>query len=164
MVQAILACALIAAPSQADDHASVDSAVAALYDVISGPPGKRDWDRFRALFPEGGMLRAVVRAQDGTRRIVEMTPENYIERNKAALESSAFYEREVHRVTEQFGDVASVWSTYESRREPDGRPFQRGINSISLRFDGARWLIVSVLWQAESDSNPIPSKYLPPGG
>ncbi len=44
-----------------DDVKSIDSIVAALYAVISGPPGKRDWDRFRSLFVPGGGRLAVTR-------------------------------------------------------------------------------------------------------
>src|SRR5260221_12201662 len=45
------------APSAAD-VATMDSTVAALYDVISGPAGKRNWDRFRSLFAPGAGLIA----------------------------------------------------------------------------------------------------------
>src|ERR1043165_2967002 len=39
------------------DVATMDSIVAALYDVISGPGGqKRNWDRFRSLFVPGARL------------------------------------------------------------------------------------------------------------
>src|SRR4051812_50067045 len=39
------------------DVASIDHIIAALYDVISGPAGKkRDWDRFRLLFVPGARL------------------------------------------------------------------------------------------------------------
>jgi len=32
------------------DVDTVDHLVTSLYDVVSGPAGQRDWDRFRALF------------------------------------------------------------------------------------------------------------------
>ena len=39
------------------DVASLDSIIAALYDVISGPAGKkRDWDRMRSLFAPGARM------------------------------------------------------------------------------------------------------------
>ena len=39
------------------DVASVDSIIAAVYDVISGPAGKkRDWDRMKSLFFPGARL------------------------------------------------------------------------------------------------------------
>ena len=39
------------------DVSSVDSIIAAVYDVISGPAGKkRDWDRMKSLFIPGARL------------------------------------------------------------------------------------------------------------
>src|SRR5258706_6872121 len=57
------------APSAAD-VATMDSTVAALYDVISGPAGKRNLDRFRSLFPPGARLIAngVRPAREGVSR------------------------------------------------------------------------------------------------
>ena len=48
----------VKAMPQADsaDVASPEAIVAAAYDVISGPAGPRDWDRFRSLFGEGARL------------------------------------------------------------------------------------------------------------
>jgi hypothetical protein len=158
-----MACAALAQERPAPDYATLDTTVKALYDAVSGPAGPRDWGRIKALFPENGMLRAVVRARDGSRRTVEMTPDQYIVRNKPAFEQGGFYESEIHRKTEQFGDVANVWSTYAARREPTGEVFMRGINTIQMRFDGKRWWIVSILWQAESPDMPLPKEYLPGG-
>jgi hypothetical protein len=54
-----------------------------------------------------------------------------------------------------------VWSTYESRHDPnDPKPFMRGINSIQLFHDGTRWWIVSIYWQQEGPEHPVPEKYL----
>ena len=33
-----------------------------------------------------------------------------------------------------------------------------------LRFDGQRWWIVTVFWEAESAVHPLPAEYLPGGG
>src|ERR1700751_3032630 len=72
-----------------------------------------------------------------------------------------FYEKELARRTEQFGNIAHVWSIYESRHnEDDPEPFMRGINSIQLFNDGKRWWIVNIYWQQENAENPIPQKYL----
>jgi len=38
------------------DVASIDAIITAAYDSISGPPGKRDWDRERSLFIPGARL------------------------------------------------------------------------------------------------------------
>src|SRR4051794_731744 len=43
--------------ARASDVASIDSIIAAVYDVISGPAGqKRDWERMRSLFVPGARL------------------------------------------------------------------------------------------------------------
>jgi hypothetical protein len=163
MIAAFALAASLLQAQPAPDYSTLDGTIKALYAAVSGPAGPRDWDKFKALFPEKGILGAVLRAQDGTRRVVEMTPDSYIERNKPAFERSAFYEGEIHRKAEQFGDIANVWSTYAARREPEGEVFMRGINTIQMRFDGKRWWIVSLLWQAETADNPLPKQYLPGG-
>jgi hypothetical protein len=87
--------------------------------------------------------------------------DGFIARVKPFFQNSGFYEKEVARKTEQFGNIAHVWSTYESRHDPnDPEPFMRGINSIQLFNDGSRWWIVSIYWQQESAEQPIPEKYL----
>ena len=64
-------------------------------------------------------------------------------------------------MTERFGNIAHVFSTYVSfRSRADTRPFQRGINSFQLLYDGTRWWVVSVFWQAETRDYPIPAKYV----
>jgi hypothetical protein len=77
------------------------------------------------------------------------------------LEKEGFFERESARKTEAFGQIAHVFSTYESRHAAeDAKPFQRGINSIQLMNDGKRWWIVTIFWQGEDEKNPLPEKYL----
>ena len=87
--------------------------------------------------------------------------EGFIARVEPFFKGNGFYEREIARRTEQFGNIAHVWSIYESRHnEDDPEPFMRGINSIQLFNDGKRWWIVNIYWQQESAENPIPEKYL----
>ncbi len=87
--------------------------------------------------------------------------EAYIARVEPYFEKNGFFEKEIARRTEQFGHIAHVWSTYESRhREDDPEPFMRGINSIQLLYDDKRWWIVTIYWQHESRGDPIPAKYL----
>jgi hypothetical protein len=64
------------------------------------------------------------------------------------------------RPAEVYGHIAHLWSTYEVRPNPDGKPEIRGINSIQAVFDGNNWKIMQVLWQAETPDEPIPAKYL----
>jgi len=141
----------------------MDSIVAALYDVISGPAGqKRNWDRFRSLFVPGARLIPTGRnPQTGEVASRVRTPEEYITRSAPLLEQNGFFEREISRRTEKFGNIAHLFSTYESRHKAeDEKPFARGINSIQLMNDGKRWWVVTVFWQGEDDKTPLPAEYL----
>src|SRR6266540_5616894 len=136
---------------------SIDAIVAAVYDVISGPAGKkRDWDRMRSLFVPGARLIPTGPRQAGGYGSRVLTVDEYIERASGNFEKQGFYEREAARQTEQFGQIAHAFSTYESRHAPeDAKPFQRGINSIQLMNDGKRWWIVTIFWQAEDEKTPL---------
>jgi hypothetical protein len=144
------------------DVASIDAIIAAVYDVISGPAGKkRDWDRMRSLFVPGARLIPTGPRQAGGYASRVLTIDQYIERSSGFFETEGFFERESARQLDQFGQIAHAFSTYESRRAPeDAKPFQRGINSIQLMNDGARWWIVTIFWQGEDAKSPLPEKYL----
>jgi pimeloyl-ACP methyl ester carboxylesterase len=145
------------------DVATADAILGALYDVISGPAGQaRDWDRFRGLFAPGGRLIPTGQRRDGQRVMTVQTPEDYINTSGPVLEERGFFEDEIARREERFGNVAHVWSTYEARwTRDDPEPFVRGINSIQLFHDGERWWVVTVMWDSERPDNPIPVQYLP---
>lgn len=152
-----------AAPPAANpaDVATMDSTIAALYDVISGPAGKRDWDRFRSLFVPGARLIPTGPRPTGEVGARVLTVEDYVQRAGTRFEKEGFFEREVARRTETFGNIAHLFSTYESRHtKDDAKPFQRGINSIQLMNDGKRWWVVTIFWQGEDEKHPLPEKYL----
>jgi hypothetical protein len=149
------------------DVASIDAIIAAAYDSISGPAGrKRDWNRLRSLFISGARL--IPTAQNAGEINVDgkiapqlLDIDGFIARIGDHVEKNGFFEREIARRTEQFDRVAHVWSTYESRHKADDpEPFMRGVNSIQLFYDGSRWWIVTIYWQQESTESPIPEKYL----
>lgn len=144
------------------DVASVDAIIAAVYDVISGPAGKkRDWDRMRSLFVPGARLIPTGPRQAGGYGSRVLTVDEYIERSSGFFEKEGFFEREAARRTEQFGQIVHAFSTYESRHAPDdAKPFQRGVNSMQLMNDGKRWWMVTIFWQGEDDKTPLPEKYL----
>lgn len=145
------------------DVASIESIIAALYDVISGPPAQnRDWDRFRSLFTGGARLIVAAPSPDGRVPSRSMTVEEYVVAADPFLKRDGFWEREIARRVERYGNVAHVFSTYESRtKTADSPPFSRGINSIQLVTNGQRWWVVTILWDFERPGNPIPREYLP---
>jgi hypothetical protein len=145
-----------------EDVSSIDAIVAALYDVISGPPGGRDWDRLRSLYlPEARLIPTGTRP-NGESGLRVLDVEGYIASASALFAEKGFFEREIARRTERFGNVAHAFSTYEARwNEDDAEPFTRGINSIQLLERDGRWWVVTVFWDNEGPEKPIPAEYLP---
>ena len=143
------------------DVSSMDAVIHAVYDVISGPgEQKRDWNRMRSLFVPGARLIAVHAGKDGANVARVLSVEDYIRLAEPLMAKDGFFERESHRTVERYGDIAQVFSTYESRHAAaDAKPFQRGINSFQLMFDGHRWWVVTIYWQGERPDRPIPKRY-----
>lgn len=142
------------------DVASMGAIIEAVYDVISGPKGQeRDWNRMRSLFVPGARLISARTGKDGVTSAHVMSVDDYIRLGDPLLKKDGFFEREAHRTEDRFGNIAQVFSTYESRHEKDDKPFQRGINSFQLLFDGKRWWVVTIYWQGERPELPIPKQY-----
>jgi hypothetical protein len=146
-----------------DKVQTLDSTMETLYAVISGEAGEsRDWELFNYLFTADAKLLPSGKNQEGKIGYRAMTPKDYVDSSGKWLEENGFFEKEIFRVTETFGSVKHVFSTYESyRSEKDEKPFARGINSIQLMNDGSRWWVLNIYWTQESETNPIPEKYLP---
>ena len=148
---------------QPADVESIDAILAALYDVISGPAGDRDWDRFRSLFTPSAILVPMVPTPDGSTPVRVLTAEDYIARVGPFFGENPFYEVEAGRTLDRYGNVANAMSAYESRRAPGEEPFARGVNTITLVTDGARWYVASIAWDQEREGNPFPPEWLPAG-
>lgn len=143
------------------DVSSIDAIIAATYDVISGLAGDRDWDRERSLFHPASRHMPTTRNAEGGSDVNAMDVEGFIASSRGFFAQSPFYEYEISRATQRFGDIAHVFSTYAWGTEKDGPVLGRGINSFQLLWDGTRWWIVSVYWAQESEGMPIPVEYLP---
>jgi len=148
-----------AAPNPKDVQ-SLDTLVAAIYDVISGPPGARDWNRFNSLFAKDARLIAVRVPKEGKPVLVTMTPAGYADRAGSYFLEHGFFEHELSRKMDSFGAMTHIYTTYESRETKDGKAIDRGINSMEFFYDGERWWCVEIYWDAERPGNPIPEKYL----
>jgi len=147
--------------AQKDDVATIDGVIRAYYDVVSGPAGQpRDWARDRTLYIPGVKFVAMS-VKDGQPVAEVMTHEQYVQRTNDWLVKNGFDEKEIHRVTRRFGNIAHVWSTYESRQKPGGPVIGRGINSLELYWDGTRWWIAAAVWDGERKDNPIAKEDLP---
>ncbi|WP_424963688.1 hypothetical protein [Ekhidna sp.] len=159
----ILSNTLHAQDKYLDKVQTLDSTIETLYVVISGEAGeKRNWELFNYLFTADARLIPSGPNESGVISYRVMSPDQYVETSGVWLEKNGFFEKEIYRVTEKFGSVVHVFSTYESyRSESDKEPFTRGINSIQLMKDKNRWWVVNIYWTGEREDNPIPEKYLP---
>ena len=138
-------------PQGPGDMAGIDQTIRAVYAVISGPPGqKRDFDRMRSLFAPNALLRAI-----GPKGVRGGTLDDYIARSGPILEKEGFTEQELGRRVELYGNLATVWSSYDGRTA-SGSFHERGINSFQLVKVDGKWLVASILWQEESKEFPLP--------
>jgi hypothetical protein len=148
--------------ARAEDVATIDGIMKAFYDVISGPAGQaRQWSRDRTLYIKD--IRFVAMSEDKNGKAVAQiaSHQEFVDAADGVLVKDGFYENETHRVTQRFGHIAHVFSTYESRNKAGGPVIARGINSAELFFDGKRWWIASNIWDDERADNPLPAEYLP---
>ncbi len=150
-------------PPAADpaDVSTIDGIVAAYYEVVSGPAGQpRDWARDSTLHHPGALILIPGTDADGATTLEATDLAGYHARSGGIAEAG-FFEHEIARRTERHGAVAHVWSTYEWRQTADGPVGGRGVNSIQLAWDGARWWIVSWMFDGRRDAPPVPEPYLP---
>ena len=144
------------------DMASIDSILLALYESISHEAnGLPNWDRMHSLFIKGA--RIIPPALESAPLVV-MDLETFVTRvdeNLARKEDDeeGFHEVEIARRIERFGNIAHVWSTYETRHSPqDPAPVSRGINSFQLVNYDERWWVLTILWDIERPGNTIPGE------
>ncbi len=151
-----------------DDSANqlntVDGIIHALYDAISGPVGQdRDWNTFRNLFAENARMYIAAPDKDSGTILKSITPEEYVERNQNRLSDIGFNEDELYRITNTYGAGTQIFSTYESHytNKNGEEDLTKGINNIQLYFDGDRYYIVSIFWDANAKNIQVPDRYLP---
>lgn len=139
---------------------SIDSLISTLYNVISMPPGKRNWNEFKNLFLPNARLISIKMDNAGKYNFYNVTVDDYIEMIKPKLDNANYFEIEIGRKQEEYNNIAQVFSTYKSTLilEKDIL-FESGINSFQLIYYKDRWWIVSALFNNETRDNMIPDKY-----
>lgn len=142
------------------DVATLDAAVKTVYQVITGPAGVRNWERFHSLFLPDAKMGAIVPKQTGGTAFRSFTPADYQKNNGPFFLQSGFYEEELGRNVTQFGNLAHVQSAYQYRLSPEGKVKVRGVNYITLVRAEDRWWIAELVWQEEGKDNPIPAGLL----
>ncbi len=150
-------------PAPAPNLRDLDAFIALLYTSISGPAGQvRDVPLQKSLFLPGARITLPVRGKDGKVTLANMDVDEYCRRSFPHMEKTGFFEREVGRRLERFGNLVHVWSAYESW-EKEGGPKSRGVNSFQLLFDGTRWWCTGNAWDDESAERPLPGDLDPEG-
>lgn len=139
------------------DRTDIGAVIDEMYAMISGPAGPRDWSRQAAVFHRDSRQIRTWIEPDGTPAMKAMTPAQYEADTTPFFAANPFYEVEIGRRIEQFGNIAHVWSAYEARRAPDdGASERRGINSIQLfRNADGHWQIIAMLWDNEREGVSI---------
>lgn len=141
------------------DPTSIGAVVDTMYAMISGPAGPRDWAMQAQVFhPEARQIRTWI-GDDRRPQMKIMGPADYQADVEAFFNAHDFYEVEIARRIDEFGNIAHVWSAYEARTAlGEGAPERRGVNSIQLfREADGRWWIMSMIWDNERPGLSLPS-------
>lgn len=138
------------------DVKSIAVIIDAYYDVISGSsdePWQFERDKYLHLD-----TAVIIRLDDNGKADTHTLEEEYIP--LLLIPKEDFYEKELKRTVNQFGNMAQVWSAYEIRTDPEIASNTRGLNNIQLHFEDGRWSIDSWTTQMETDTNAIVTDFL----
>lgn len=138
---------------QRPDDPAIAELLERLYAVISFEEGEEpNWPGFEQIFsPHARITRLTAEGTD------YLDPKSFLAMVRNLLEVGAytsFFEFEVARRVELFGDIAQVWSVYETRRDKAAlEALGRGVNSIQLIRERDTWRILGLLWD-ETHADP----------
>ena len=135
------------------DDPAITDLLQRLYAVISFEEGDEpDWPGLERIFSRHARITRIT--HEGADYL---DPGSFLAMTRSLLDVGAytsFFEFELARRVERFGDMAQVWSVYETRRNKAARePLGRGVNSIQLIREGDAWRVLGLLWD-ETHANP----------
>jgi hypothetical protein len=142
------------ATQQAVDDPTIARVLRLLYDVISFEEGDEpNWKGLQEVFSKHARITRVT--PEGTDH---MDVSNFVAMTRNLVDVgvyTSFYEFEMERNVERFGDIAQVWSQYETRRNKSARDaLGRGVNSIQLIREDDAWRVLGLLWD-ETRANSL---------
>ncbi|HUR83190.1 MAG TPA: nuclear transport factor 2 family protein [Thermoanaerobaculia bacterium] len=133
------------APAPESEEFQIEATVLAVYNVVSGPAGRRDWKVFEELFAPDARIVTV----EGGKTTV-LAPHDYAEHFKPILNEKSVFEHPVATRVERDGDVAQVWTAYEARATASQEKFDaRGVESFQLVKVNGAWKVQSILRQQQ---------------
>jgi hypothetical protein len=140
----------------AEEAGTLDLLMKNLYGFISGPAGqKRDAAKIRGLFHPDCRFTVTGNKPGQGATFRSLSLDAFMERAMPSWEKG-FFEQETQREVKAWGNMASVWTTYESRLEKDGPVVMRGINSLQLQWDGKRWWVMAIQFQNADENTKLP--------
>lgn len=135
--------------ARAEDVSTIDGIMKAYYEVVSGPVGgTADVARDRSLHHPEARVAIAGTGPSGDPFVNVMTLDGYHGENLPR--SEGFWEYETDRVVHRSGNMATVWSSYASSRTEGGEPFTRGVNTLTLWWDGDRWWIMNWMFDTSA--------------
>ncbi|WP_347924428.1 hypothetical protein [Pontimicrobium sp. SW4] len=142
-----------------EDVSTINGIMKATYEAVSGEAGEiRQWERDHSLHSPNAIYSFPLK-KDGKYEYVTMTLNDFHGETDQMVATTAFYENEINREVRIFGNIAHVWSTYETRLKKNGPVERRGINSVQLYYDQNRWWIISWTFDRETEVNKIPKTF-----
>ncbi len=126
-----------------NDVNTIDNIMRAYYEVVSGPAGEKgDYERDKTLHHADAWIAIAGLDAEGKPTVTTMKLEDFYGDN--APREQNFFEWETDRQIRRSGNMVSVWSSYASSRERvGGEAFTRGVNTITLWWDGDRWWVMN---------------------
>ena len=129
---------------------SITTIITAVYDLISGPAGERNWTKFKFLCLPNASFVSTKQTLEGKQEYFQGNIDDYIKLIDPVLKKSDYYENEVERNVQTSDNIANVFSSFESTLfTTTGIVNQRGTNSFQLIYKNERWWIANVLWKNE---------------
>lgn len=139
-----------------EDVSTISGLIKASYEVVSGAKGAaRQWERDRSLHHPDAVY-AYTRS-DGEQVVLTLS-EFHQDTDELTMQTD-FFESEVNREVRTFGNIAHVWSTYQTQLTRNGPVERRGINSIQLIYQEDRWWIISWVFDKETETKGIPKTF-----
>jgi hypothetical protein len=140
-----------------DSDAEVVAAVRAVFAGMSGDTGDdRDWRTWEGLFLPGARLVNVRGAQPAEADVRISSVPEWIVATGLNLNGVGFIEEVVHKVTEDYAGIASVFLTYQTRGATGGEITGRGAATLQLARTAEGWRVASWMWTGEKEGIPLP--------
>jgi len=145
-----------------EDVSTINGIMKATYETVSGEAGaKRQWERDLSLHDPNAIYSFRFHDSEGKLQQTTMSINDFHKESFSMVMKTAFYENEINREVRVFGNIAHVWSTYETRLEKNGPVMRRGINSVQLYYEEGRWWILSWTFDKERADRKIPQTFDP---